>query len=241
MIERAGELIEFIGSVFGAKEKLRIPAPGGRVMHAEAAIGDSLIELSDVNPLYGARPGALHVYVADTDAVYARALEAGASALRAPAEQPYGDRDASVKDRSGNHWYIGTHLGAAFVRPPLRTVTPFLHCAGADKAIEFLKRAFGASEEETHRSEDGMVRHANIRIGDSIVELSEAHAEFQPLPTGFHLYVPDTDAVYKSALAAGAAPMFAPEDKPYGDRSATAIDPSGNYWFIATQIREGSG
>ena len=85
-----------------------------------------------------------------------------------------------------------------------------------------------------HRSPDGVIVHAKIKIGDSIIEMSEARGEFQPMPSAFHLYVPDVDSVYRRAIEAGGKSMGEPTDQPYGERSAGVIDPGGNTWYIAT-------
>jgi uncharacterized glyoxalase superfamily protein PhnB len=75
-----------------------------------------------------------------------------------------------------------------------------------------------------------------MRIGNATLELDEAHGEFQPMPCHLHVYVPDTDVAYAQALRAGATSIEAPEDKPYGDRSAGVKDAWGNSWFIATYL-----
>jgi uncharacterized glyoxalase superfamily protein PhnB len=98
----AKKQIEFMQQVFGAEEKLRLPNTDGSVGHAELKIGDSVIMTGDAGEL---RP-MLYVYVDDVDAVFRRALEAGASSLREPADQFYGDRSAQVKDPLGNVWFI---------------------------------------------------------------------------------------------------------------------------------------
>jgi len=87
-------------------------------------------------------------------------------------------------------------------------------------------------------SPEGGIAHAKIAIGDSILEMSDAHGVYKPMPCGLHLYVPDTDAVYEQALRAGAKSLTAPADQPYGDRSAGVVDPFGNQWFIATHIKD---
>ena len=104
--------------------------------------------------------------------------------------------------------------------------------------ISFLESAFGAKAEGMAQSPEGRIAHATIRIGDNTLELSEAHGEYQPSPCHLHLYVPDTDAVYAQALRAGATSIEAPNDKPYGDRSAGVRDAWGNSWFIATHIKD---
>ena len=84
----------------------------------------------------GETTSAIHLYVEDVDAVYQRALEAGAASTQAPAEQPYGDREAGVRDSFGNFWYIATHRGPRYVPEGLATVNPYLHPRGAAALIE---------------------------------------------------------------------------------------------------------
>jgi PhnB protein len=114
MFVSAKEAIEFYARVFGAKEKLCMTSPEGRVVHAEIEIGNSVIMLADENaamdafaaPHYGGSPVSLMLYVEDCDASYATALAAGATSLREPADQPYGDRMAGVLDPFGYKWWV---------------------------------------------------------------------------------------------------------------------------------------
>ncbi len=110
VVEGAARLIEFLKQGFGAVEKSRMSGPEGKVMHAEVRVGDSHIMLADVGGRWPATTSAINLYVTDTDAVYARALAAGASSLRAPEDQFYGDRSGGVKDAWGNVWWISTHV-----------------------------------------------------------------------------------------------------------------------------------
>jgi PhnB protein len=237
IVNGAAQFIDFMKQAFGAEEIARFAAPDGRLMHAEVRIRDSKIEVGDSNEQYPPRPGALHIYVPDADRVYESALAAGATSLHALTDQPYGDREGSVRDPLGNNWYIATHQGGSHVPEGLRTVTPYLHASGSDKLIEFLKEAFTAEELGVYRSEDGTVLHAKIRIGESVIEMGESHGQWQPMPMGFHFHVPNTDAIYARALEAGAKALYPPEDKPYGERSAGVLDPAGNSWFIATALK----
>ncbi|HEX2715026.1 MAG TPA: VOC family protein [Candidatus Acidoferrales bacterium] len=239
IVSGAAQFINFLKQAFGAVEKGRVNRPGTELlMHAEVRIGDSMVELADATPDYPPRPAAIHLYVEDVDAVYQRALEAGAASLAGPADQEYGERGGGVKDRFGNFWYIATHKGPSFIPQGLRSVTPYLHPRRAGEVIEFLKRAFGAEELARYQSPEGAILHAKVRIGDSILEMGEAHGPYQPMPCGLHLYVPDTDALYARAISAGATSIEAPINKPYGDRSAGVTDPFGNQWFIATHIKD---
>jgi uncharacterized glyoxalase superfamily protein PhnB len=100
--------------------------------------------------------------------------------------------------------------------------------------IPFMEAAFGAETIGLHKSPEGIVHHATIRIGNATLEIDEAHGEYQPKPCHLHVYVPDTDAVYAQALRAGATSIEIPRDAPYGDRAAGVKDAFGNSWFIAT-------
>ena len=113
------------------------------------------------------------------------------------------------------------------------TVTPYIVVKGASKLIDFLKEAFGARIERM-ASPDGAVMHAEVKIGDSIVMVSDSVGEWKPMPASFYVYVSDTDALYHRALQAGAESAMEPEDKFYGDRNAGVRDPFGNVWWIAT-------
>jgi uncharacterized glyoxalase superfamily protein PhnB len=231
------QLIEFMKHTFGAEETGRANAGSG-AFHAEVRIGDSMLMIGQAPPELKRPPslGAFQVYVQNADEVYRRALEAGAVSL-ADMVEDHGDRFGCVRDASGNRWYISTHLGGHYIPEHLHTVTPFLHAVGAHKLIDFLKQAFGAEELARYDSPEGEVLHAKIRIGDSVVETSEAHGWWQPLPAMIHLYVPDVDAWYSRAMqAAGAKSLSMPADQRYGDRSGGIEDPFGNKWYMATPI-----
>jgi PhnB protein len=112
------EAIAFFAKVFGASEKLCMKSPEGRVAHAEIVIGDSVLMMADEHPEigafaaahYGGSPVSLMLYVDDCDAIYAKALEAGATSLREPADQPYGDRMAGILDPFGYKWWVAHSL-----------------------------------------------------------------------------------------------------------------------------------
>ena len=119
------------------------------------------------------------------------------------------------------------------------TVTPYLAVQGAAKLMEFLKRAFGAEDaHECMRRPDGTVVHAEVRIGYLVVMVGDAAGEHQPRPSTLYLYVPDTDATYRRALAAGATSLMEPTNQFYGDRNAGVKDPVGNLWWIATHVED---
>src|SRR6185295_919074 len=113
---------------------------------------------------------------------------------------------------------------------------PFFNPRGAAGMIEFLKQAFAAEEVAVHQSPDGIVHHAKIRIGDSIVEMGEAHGPWQPRPMNFMVYVDDSDDWYRRAMKAeGAISIGEPANQPYGGRTGTIQDPFGNTWYLSSQ------
>jgi len=112
------EAMAFFTKVFGAKEKLCMKTPEGRVAHAEIVIGDSVVMMADENAdmhafataHYGGSPVSLMVYVDDCDTTYAQAIAGGATSVREPTDQPYGDRMAGVIDPFGYKWWIAHSL-----------------------------------------------------------------------------------------------------------------------------------
>ena len=109
-VDGAAKLLAFLKATFGAQEKEMMRRPDGTIAHAEVTIGDSMLMLGDAAGDFKATPATLYVYVEDADAIYARALAAGARSLRAPETQFYGDRHGAVIDPVGNAWWIATHV-----------------------------------------------------------------------------------------------------------------------------------
>jgi len=117
-IKGAAAAIEFYKNVFGATERMRMPGPDGRIMHAELQIGDSVLMLADESPAMGALSpqtiggsGSLvSVYVADVDAAVAKAVAAGSKLVRPVKEQFYGDRTGGIVDPFGHIWSVATHV-----------------------------------------------------------------------------------------------------------------------------------
>jgi uncharacterized glyoxalase superfamily protein PhnB len=234
-------MLAFAKNAFGAEETFRgIGSAGG--IHGETRIGDTMLMMGGGIPgkPFNAKPNttALHIYVENTDAAYKKALEAGATSMGEPQDHDYGERGAGVKDPCGNYWYIATHKGESYIPKGLHNVNVYMHPLRAEPVIGFLKRAFGAQELAKHASPDGVVHHAEIRVGDSVVEMGEAHGPYQPTQSMFYVYVPDCDAVYRRALAAGAKSIQQPADQPYGDRLGLVADAFGNQWCIATHIKD---
>lgn len=127
------------------------------------------------------------------------------------------------------------------------TATPYLIAKDAAAAIEFYKKAFGATEIERITDESGAVRHGEFKIGDSPFMITDEHPDFpawqSPLsrggsPVHIYLYVEDVDAVFKQAISIGATELLPVQDQFYGDRSGGVTDPFGHVWYIATHIEE---
>ncbi len=239
--ENGPALLDFAVQAFRAEEIMRAETPSGGV-HGEVRIGDSMLMIGGGIPgrqFPGSlHPNALHVYVEDADAVCQQAVKAGATLIDEPRDQEYGERSGTVKDPAGNFWYIATHKGEGYVPQGLHSVNPYLHPLRAEPLIGFLKRAFGAQEVAKYASPNGVVNHAVIRVGDSVIEMGEAHGKYEAMPAMFYLYVPDVDAQYKQAMAAGGTSFQEPTDQFYGDRTAGVRDNFGNTWYIATHIKD---
>jgi PhnB protein len=107
----AEKIIHFMKEAFGAQAVFEpMKRPDGKIMHAELKIGDSVIMIADASERAKATSAMLHLYVPNVDAVYQKALKAGATSVMEPANMFYGDRTGGVKDAAGNHWHIGTHV-----------------------------------------------------------------------------------------------------------------------------------
>ena len=116
------------------------------------------------------------------------------------------------------------------------SVTPYLTVQGADRLIDFMKDVFGAEEVIRSVRPEGGIAHAAVRLGDSMIELSEFTGEWGPSPCALHVYVQDPDAAYSRALEAGAVSLYAPADHEYGERSGGVRDHAGNNWYIAKHL-----
>jgi PhnB protein len=132
------------------------------------------------------------------------------------------------------------------IPPGMHSITPHLVCDGAAAAIDFYKRAFGATGAVLLPGPGGRIMHAQLRIGDSAVMLVDENRAFGMLgpkavggsPVTIHLYVDDVDATYRRAVAAGAKATMPPADMFWGDRYGVLEDPFGHRWSIATHHRD---
>ena len=140
-------------------------------------------------------------------------------------------------------------MSATKVKPVpegMHTVTPHLTCAGGVAAIEFYKKAFDAVELSRMLGPNGKLMHGSVKIGDSVVMLSDEFPEMggrgpkllQGSPVTIHLYVPDVDRFADKAVAAGARITMPIQDMFWGDRYGHLEDPFGHRWSVATHVRD---
>jgi uncharacterized glyoxalase superfamily protein PhnB len=225
-VKNAADVVSFLKQTFGAELTGEIKAPSGGV-HREVRMLGSMLMLGERLEL----PTALHVFVDDVDAAYARALAAGAETLMGdqgkPADRHYGERSAFVKDMGGNYWYIGKRIGNP--EPVKQPVVPYLHPRSASQLIRFLKTVFDAQELGVYRDGD-RIAHASLMIGDSTIEMGEGS---EPKEQGLYVYLEDPDGAYNRAIANGATSIYPPKDQFYGERSGGFRDPAGNSWFVS--------
>jgi PhnB protein len=237
-VEKAPQLLEFLQQAFGAEVLYQGTGSAGG-LHSELKIGDSRLMLGGGGAFKGPYfPTSIHLKVDNVDETYARALQLGAVSTYAPSDFDYGERGAGVRDMAGNNWYIATPIGETHFVEGMGTVTAYLSPRGAAGLIDFVKEAFGAEQVARFDAPDGTVAHAKVRIGNSIVEMSDAHGQFGPMPTMFYMYVSDADATYERAIRAGGKSIEAPAEQPYGDRRAAVEDAFGNRWYMATRVND---
>jgi len=118
------------------------------------------------------------------------------------------------------------------------SLTPIVSVEGASSLIDFLRQVFDAEEEERFTGSDGRIRHAEVRIGDSIIMINDATPEFPAVPAMINVYTEDVDAAYKRALGEGATALRESSEQFYGDRTGGVKDQYGNQWWIATHVED---
>jgi PhnB protein len=117
-------------------------------------------------------------------------------------------------------------------------VTPYLFAQRASRLIEFISAAFEGEVIFRQTRPDGVIMHATMRIGDSMLMLADATSEFGPMPTSIYLYVADCDTVYDRALNSGGISVFPMMTLPSGERYGGVKDPCGNIWWVATHVED---
>jgi PhnB protein len=120
--------------------------------------------------------------------------------------------------------------------PGYTTVSPYLIVDGASQTIDFLVRVFRAVELRRFPDSTGRLRHAEVRIDDTVVMIADGGEGWPPIPSHVHIYVSDVDAVYRSALEAGATSVQEPVKKDDEDKRGGVKDSGGTTWWIATRM-----
>jgi len=116
------------------------------------------------------------------------------------------------------------------------SLSPYLVVSGAQKVIDFVQAVFGAKEVRRYDRPDGAIEHAEVRIDDSVLMLSDATEGYPAFPSMVHLYVSDVDQVFEKALAAGASEVESPRiHEGESDKRGMVMDPLGNTWVLSTQ------
>lgn len=123
-----------------------------------------------------------------------------------------------------------------YIRNGFLNVTPYFIVDNADQMIDFAVHCFDARINDVLRNDAGKIRHAELRIGDSMIEVSEANQKYSPVQLAIHLYVRNVDETYRKCVDAGASIIEEPVDRPYGERGAGIRDLHGNQWYLATCI-----
>jgi uncharacterized glyoxalase superfamily protein PhnB len=214
----------------------------GSIVHAELRMGTASIGLSSTTPPRPGNPwstarGGIYVALPDAaavDAHHARAVRAGAQIAMPLRDTEYGSREYSVWDLDGHLWAFGSYTQATPGEPSL-FVSQWYRDGRA--AIEWLNRAFGFTLTLEVPGPNATIAHAELRLGDSIFMIGstpDAAVRCNTDRQGQNLYVPDPDAIFARAVAAGATVVEKPADTSYGARGASIRDPGGYIWGFST-------
>ncbi len=119
----------------------------------------------------------------------------------------------------------------------LNTITPYLVIDGVSKLLSYLQEVFGAELRGAPQvRDDGTIKHAEVRIGDSVLMMGEPMGDFTPMPTTLYVYVEDCDKTYQKAIDEGGTSVLEVCNFPHGDRYGGVKDPTGNIWWIVTHV-----
>jgi uncharacterized glyoxalase superfamily protein PhnB/catechol 2,3-dioxygenase-like lactoylglutathione lyase family enzyme len=186
----------------------------------------------------------IQIPVNDLRKVYATLKKAGAS-FRNEIVEGQGGSQVLLEDPSGNPIELFEPKrppdGVRPIPEGYATVTPFFVVDDVSELIGFVEKAFGASTHRVMKSDDGVVRHATVKIGDSLLMFSSGTDLYGGRPATLHLYMKDVDSIYERALAVGAKSLEKPSNQFYGDRRAGISDKWNNHWWIATHVEDVEG
>src|ERR1043165_38981 len=129
-------------------------------------------------------------------------------------------------------------MSVNYIPKGYHTVTPYLVTKNAAKLVDYIVKAFNGTVKSQHATPDGVVMHAEVEVGDSMIMIGEASEKWGSSAAMLYLYIPDVDATYKQAIAAGGKSLREPTNEFYGDRGAGVQDEFGNQWWMATHIED---
>jgi PhnB protein len=246
-VRGAAAAIEFYQKVFEAQEIFRMNDPAnGRIGHAELKLGPLTIMLADeypelgiLSPLaFGGSGLTIHLHVENVDVLAQRALQAGATMVREPADYSHGERQCRVRDPFGHEWLLGHEIGKTpgpeVAQPPVQTIYPGIRFRDERAAMDWLGRAFGFERHAVYEGEDGAIVHAELKLGPGLIMLGSAPED--GLGFSIYVYVEDLDTHYARARAAGAEIVRPLGDTSYGTREYGARDLEGHLWFFGTYL-----
>jgi uncharacterized glyoxalase superfamily protein PhnB len=229
--------VEWLVRAFGFTVRSEHRTPDGAVAHADLSFGPDTIGLSSASASSPDSPWArvrqgLYVRVGSPDAVHDRAVAAGAAIVSPLADTDYGSRDFSLRDPGGHLWAFGTYDTGARGGGP--AIWPELQYPDASAAVLWLERALGFTPALQVPDSKGVLMHAELRQGLSVVMLGPASAghEWGDTRQVTGLRVDDPDAHFAVARAAGATILREPQTAPYGARFYAASDPEGFLWWV---------
>jgi uncharacterized glyoxalase superfamily protein PhnB len=261
--------LAYYSEAFGAVEQMRVTGDDGRIGHCEFTIGAARFMMADEYPeidvlsptTLGGSGVALYLEVADVDDIHRRAVEAGATDLRPPADQTHGNRTSTIRDPFGHRWMLSqpveslsldeyaqretaftvTRLAQATGGPP-KTVWPTLNYVDALAGIRFLVEVFGFEEAMVVTGADPtVVEHSQLRWPEGGgVMLGTANREgnvFSERAVGqasIYVVTDEPDPLYERVMAAGVELVRDMRDEDYGSRGFSVRDPEGNIWSFGT-------
>ena len=268
--------LEYYREAFGASETMRVEGDDGRLGHAEFAIGDATFYLSDEYPEYGVRsprslggtPVTLHLDVTDVDALYARAVAAGATAQGQPEDQPHGARHGTLIDPFGHRWMVSQQVeqvsvddyaarsqGSGFTvssaaSRPTGAIWAAMNYADARAGIAFLTDVLGFTAQLVvpDDADPSVIEHSQLVWPEGgTLQAGSANRPGNPYsqrPTGaesLYLVTADPHAVWARCRAAGAEVVQEPMEPPYapGTMVFSVRDPEGNIFSVGSYSGEG--
>lgn len=269
--------IDWYVEAFGATEQFRVVGDDGRLGHADLAVGTARFMLSDEFPemgvvsprTLGGTATAIHLEVADVDATYVRAVDAGATAQREPEDQPHGARHGTLIDPFGHRWMLSQRLGEVGLdeyaarsegsgfrvqhgphagEPYVDGIWASMAYTDPETGIRFVTEVLGFEELVLVRGDDGSIVHSEYRWPEGGI-IGIAHADgdnpFLPPPgqNGVYVVTADPHAVWARCQDAGVDVIRAPEEPHYdpGGMGFSVRDPEGNAWSFGTYAGGATG